>query len=153
MEGTKKAPLGDSQAAGRLAIAQTIGSRVLVNIPTLILPPLALAAMQKRGMFRGPRGPLAETATNLGASALDRPCEFVLKPAQVSSAPLCSSLYRPRSPSFRRKVRMSSGLACKGFPDRATGSVDPNKLEERFHGVKDPSTGRPLSIVHFNKGL
>jgi hypothetical protein len=31
--------------------------------------------------------------------------------------------------------------------------VDPNKLEDRFHGAKDPRTGAPLALVQFSKGL
>ncbi|KAF6766850.1 Tricarboxylate/iron carrier [Kalmanozyma brasiliensis GHG001] len=39
--------VGDSSVAGRRAVAMTAASRVLTNIPTLILPPLALKFLQR----------------------------------------------------------------------------------------------------------
>lgn len=39
--------IGDSSIAGQRAVAMTAASRVLTNIPTLILPPLALKFLQK----------------------------------------------------------------------------------------------------------
>lgn len=39
--------IGDSSVAGQRAVAMTAASRVLTNIPTLILPPLALRALQR----------------------------------------------------------------------------------------------------------
>lgn len=39
--------IGDSSIAGTRAVSMTAASRVLTNIPTLILPPLALRALQR----------------------------------------------------------------------------------------------------------
>ncbi|EGF97756.1 uncharacterized protein MELLADRAFT_46189 [Melampsora larici-populina 98AG31] len=58
--------LGKSKTAGLHAVSQTAASRVLTNIPTLIIPPLVIAALQKRGTFGGPRGKALELITNLG---------------------------------------------------------------------------------------
>ncbi|MBW0527141.1 hypothetical protein O181_066856 [Austropuccinia psidii MF-1] len=58
--------LGKSRVAGAYAVGQTAASRVLTNIPTLILPPLVITALQRRGIFAGPRGKSLEIITNLG---------------------------------------------------------------------------------------
>jgi len=58
--------VGKSRIAGAHAVAQTAASRVLTNIPTLILPPLIITALQKRGTFAGPRGKTLEMIANLG---------------------------------------------------------------------------------------
>ncbi|KAI7949736.1 hypothetical protein MJO28_008557 [Puccinia striiformis f. sp. tritici] len=58
--------LGKSRIAGAYAVGQTAASRVLTNIPTLILPPLIITALQKRGTFSGPRGKSFEMIANLG---------------------------------------------------------------------------------------
>ncbi|PLW08477.1 hypothetical protein PCANC_14812 [Puccinia coronata f. sp. avenae] len=58
--------VGKSRIAGAYAVGQTAASRVLTNIPTLILPPLIITALQKRGTFAGPRGKSLEMIANLG---------------------------------------------------------------------------------------
>ncbi|KAA1065750.1 hypothetical protein PGT21_009165 [Puccinia graminis f. sp. tritici] len=58
--------VGKSRIAGSYAVGQTAASRVLTNIPTLILPPLIITALQKRGTFSGPRGKSLEMIANLG---------------------------------------------------------------------------------------
>lgn len=60
--------VGKSSEAGKRAVGQSAASRVLVNTPTLILPPLAMALLEKRGTFVGPRGKLLGTATQLTLS-------------------------------------------------------------------------------------
>ncbi|KAE8215015.1 hypothetical protein CF327_g1640 [Tilletia walkeri] len=40
--------IGESAAAGRRAVGLTAGSRILTNIPTLILPPLMLSYLQRK---------------------------------------------------------------------------------------------------------
>lgn len=58
--------VGKSRVAGAYAVGQTAASRVLTNIPTLILPPLIMTALQKRGSFSGSRGKRLEMMANLG---------------------------------------------------------------------------------------
>ncbi|EPQ29819.1 uncharacterized protein PFL1_02492 [Pseudozyma flocculosa PF-1] len=55
--------VGDSSAAGKRAVAMTAASRVLTNIPTLILPPLAMAYLQRKRIV--PSGGLWARATDL----------------------------------------------------------------------------------------
>ncbi|KAM0748588.1 tricarboxylate carrier [Meredithblackwellia eburnea MCA 4105] len=61
-----KEVLGKSSTAGQYAIAQTAASRVLTNIPTLILPPLIITMLERRGAFKGPNGKRLNAITNLG---------------------------------------------------------------------------------------
>ncbi|TNY24386.1 Tricarboxylate/iron carrier [Rhodotorula diobovata] len=58
--------LGKSSIAGTYAVGQTAASRVLTNIPTLILPPLLITVLERRGAFRGPNGARLSTVLNLG---------------------------------------------------------------------------------------
>jgi len=62
--------LGKSSKAGKLAVGQSAASRVLTNIPTLIIPPVVMTILEKRGAFVGPRGKLLGTATQLTLSKL-----------------------------------------------------------------------------------
>ncbi|CAH7689740.1 Tricarboxylate/iron carrier [Phakopsora pachyrhizi] len=55
-----------SKVAGLLAVSQTAASRVLTNIPILILPPLVIGVMRKRGCFSGSNGRVLELVSNLG---------------------------------------------------------------------------------------
>ncbi|KAN0060021.1 Sideroflexin FSF1 [Thecaphora frezii] len=55
--------VGDSPAAGKRAVAMTAASRILTNIPTLILPPLALAYLQRKRIV--PTAGLWARATDL----------------------------------------------------------------------------------------
>ena len=84
--------LGKSSIAGTYAVGQTAASRVLTNMcvgalralfhafeesdgllrssldsPTLILPPIIITLLEKRGAFKGPNGRRLSTVTNLGA--------------------------------------------------------------------------------------
>ncbi|KAK4054954.1 Sideroflexin FSF1 [Microbotryomycetes sp. JL221] len=63
---TSSEELGKSSTAGTYAIGQTAASRIFTNIPTLILPPIIMTMLERRGMFSGPRGRTMSTATNLG---------------------------------------------------------------------------------------
>ena len=85
--------LGKSSVAGTYAVGQTAASRVLTNMcvfvlvlfgsslharpaltslrlparsPTLILPPLLITLLERRGAFRGPNGARNSTVLNLG---------------------------------------------------------------------------------------
>ena len=81
--------LGKSSIAGTYAVGQTAASRVLTNMcvpsfsrclcplgcadtttrspsPTLILPPLLITILERRGAFRGPNGARLSTVLNLG---------------------------------------------------------------------------------------
>ncbi|SGZ12216.1 BQ5605_C028g10489 [Microbotryum silenes-dioicae] len=62
--------LGKSSIAGKYAIGQTAASRVLTNIPTLILPPLIITLLERRGAFDRPNGKRLSTALNLGLIGL-----------------------------------------------------------------------------------
>ncbi|GAA5848814.1 hypothetical protein JCM8547_006352 [Rhodosporidiobolus lusitaniae] len=104
--------LGESSIAGTYAVGQTAASRVLTNIPTLILPPLIITLLERRGAFSGPNGKRLSTVTNLGLIGLSL---LVFLPPAIAY-----------------------------FPSRA--SIDPKKLEKRFHEV-------PYEQVEFNKGL
>ncbi|TIC71019.1 Tricarboxylate/iron carrier [Wallemia mellicola] len=55
-----------SRVAGTVAVAQTAASRVFTNIPTLIFVPLIQAALTKKGVFKGKRGPMLERIVSLG---------------------------------------------------------------------------------------
>ncbi|GAA5871128.1 hypothetical protein JCM1840_007599 [Sporobolomyces johnsonii] len=104
--------LGKSSIAGTYAVGQTAASRVLTNIPTLILPPLIITVLERRGAFARPNGRALSTATNLGLIGLSL---LVFLPPAIAA-----------------------------FPSRA--SIDPKKLEKRFHDVG-------YETVEFNKGL
>ncbi|GAA5916708.1 hypothetical protein JCM6882_005782 [Rhodosporidiobolus microsporus] len=104
--------LGKSPIAGTYAVGQTAASRVLTNIPTLILPPLIVTVLERRGAFNRPNGKTLSTVTNLGLIGLSL---LVFLPPAIAA-----------------------------FPSRA--SIDPKKLEKRFHEV-------PYEKVEFNKGL
>lgn len=60
--------VGKSSEAGKRAVGQSAASRVLTNIPTLVLPPVLMSLLEKRGTFVGPRGKLLSTATQLTLS-------------------------------------------------------------------------------------
>ncbi|WVR04765.1 hypothetical protein IAU60_001777 [Kwoniella sp. DSM 27419] len=57
--------LGTSPKAGQMAVMQSAASRVFTNVPTLILPPLIMTLLTKRGAFTGPRGNLTSNLTQL----------------------------------------------------------------------------------------
>ncbi|KAM0791679.1 hypothetical protein ACM66B_003955 [Microbotryomycetes sp. NB124-2] len=63
---TSTEELGKSSTAGKYAIGQTAASRIFTNIPTLILPPIVMTMLERRGAFNGPRGRTLSTVTNLG---------------------------------------------------------------------------------------
>ncbi|KAK1921732.1 putative mitochondrion protein [Papiliotrema laurentii] len=65
-DGTEsKETLGKSAKAGQMAVMQSAASRVMTNMPTLVIPPLLMTLLQKRGAFSGPRGPLKANVANL----------------------------------------------------------------------------------------
>jgi len=61
----EKDVLGVSPTAGVHAVAQSAASRIFTNVPTLIIPPMAMAAMQRAGWFNGPKGKITSTLTQL----------------------------------------------------------------------------------------
>ncbi|GAA98086.1 uncharacterized protein L969DRAFT_22718 [Mixia osmundae IAM 14324] len=65
-EEEKPKSLGKSSVAGSLAISQTAASRVLTNIPTLIIPPVTMTFLLSKGFFQGPRGKRVESVVHLG---------------------------------------------------------------------------------------
>ncbi|GAA5994023.1 hypothetical protein JCM11641_000048 [Rhodosporidiobolus odoratus] len=76
--------LGDSAVAGRVAVGQTAASRVLTNIPTLILPPLLITLLERRGAFNRPNGARLSTITNLGLIGLSL---LVFLPPAIAAFP------------------------------------------------------------------
>lgn len=83
--------LGKSEKAGQVAIAQTAASRVLTNIPTLILPPLIMTALERRGAFSGRNGGRISSITHLGligtALLVFLPPAIAVFPARASISP------------------------------------------------------------------
>lgn len=61
----RKEVLGTSPKAGQMAVMQSAASRVFTNIPTLIIPPLVMTYLEKRGTFVGPRGKIMGNLANL----------------------------------------------------------------------------------------
>ncbi|PWN48372.1 Tricarboxylate/iron carrier [Violaceomyces palustris] len=60
----ERVKVGESKRAGSRAVAMTAASRILTNIPTLILPPLALTLLQRKRLV--PSGGVLARLTNLG---------------------------------------------------------------------------------------
>ncbi|KAH8920161.1 tricarboxylate carrier [Atractiella rhizophila] len=58
--------VGTSRIAGCYAVGQTAASRIMVNVPTLIFPPLVMTWLERRGTFRGPHAAKIHTLANLG---------------------------------------------------------------------------------------
>ncbi len=79
-----KTDLGKSAKAGQMAVMQSAASRVFTNVyvfvfllgdeqtdersPTLIIPPMIMTILEKRGAFGGPRGKLVSSLTSLTLS-------------------------------------------------------------------------------------
>ncbi|ORX34068.1 mitochondrion protein [Kockovaella imperatae] len=61
----QKDDLGKSPKAGQMAVMQSAASRVMTNMPTLVIPPLLMTMLERRGVFGGPRGKLISNITNL----------------------------------------------------------------------------------------
>ncbi len=65
---TTKEIIGLSPTAGQHAVAQSAASRVFTNIPTLIIPPMVMSLLERRGAFTGKHGKLGATITQLTLS-------------------------------------------------------------------------------------
>ncbi|BGP17378.1 hypothetical protein JCM10213_006868 [Rhodosporidiobolus nylandii] len=104
--------LGDSAVAGRYAVAQTAASRVLTNIPTLILPPILITILERRGAFSGPNGKRLSTVTNLGLIGLSLlvflPPAIAYFPSRASIEP--SKLEKKFQELPYEKVEFNKGL-------------------------------------------
>ncbi|OWZ71571.1 hypothetical protein AYX14_03059 [Cryptococcus neoformans] len=61
----QKQDLGKSAKAGQMAVMQSAASRVLTNIPILIIPPMVMTLLTNKGAFSGPRGKLTSSLTQL----------------------------------------------------------------------------------------
>ncbi|KWU41149.1 Tricarboxylate/iron carrier, partial [Rhodotorula sp. JG-1b] len=81
--------LGKSSIAGTYAVGQTAASRVLTNIPTLILPPIIITLLEKRGAFKGPNGRRLSTVTNLGLIGVSL---LVFLPPAIAAFPSRASI-------------------------------------------------------------
>jgi hypothetical protein len=108
--------LGKSSKAGKLAVGQSAASRVLTNIPTLIIPPVVMTILEKRGAFMGPRGKLLGTATQLTLS--ESLCSVLvvskaktLFHSQSDCLLVCSC---PRPSAISLNVRRSTLRSSKG---------------------------------------
>jgi tricarboxylate carrier len=64
-EEEEKKDLGLSPKAGQMAVMQSAASRVLTNMPTLIIPPVVMTLLERRGAFSGPRGKFGASLTQL----------------------------------------------------------------------------------------
>uniref|UniRef100_A0A0K3CIP3 BY PROTMAP: gi/472580684/gb/EMS18468.1/ mitochondrial carrier protein, tricarboxylate/iron carrier [Rhodosporidium toruloides NP11] gi/647397170/emb/CDR39996.1/ RHTO0S04e12992g1_1 [Rhodosporidium t... n=1 Tax=Rhodotorula toruloides TaxID=5286 RepID=A0A0K3CIP3_RHOTO len=81
--------LGKSSIAGAYAVGQTAASRVLTNIPTLILPPLIMTLLEKRGVFNRPNGRRVNTVTHIGLIGLSL---LVFLPPAIAAFPSRASI-------------------------------------------------------------
>ncbi|GAA5970169.1 hypothetical protein JCM8115_000763 [Rhodotorula mucilaginosa] len=81
--------LGKSSIAGTYAVGQTAASRVLTNIPTLILPPIIITLLEKRGAFKGSNGRRLSTVTNLGLIGVSL---LVFLPPAIAAFPSRASI-------------------------------------------------------------
>ncbi|WWC68140.1 uncharacterized protein I206_102063 [Kwoniella pini CBS 10737] len=61
----QKEVLGKSPKAGQMAVMQSAASRVFTNVPTLILPPMIMTILSRRGTFAGPKGNVISSVTQL----------------------------------------------------------------------------------------
>ncbi|BGO92433.1 hypothetical protein NBRC10512_000519 [Rhodotorula toruloides] len=81
--------LGKSSIAGAYAVGQTAASRVLTNIPTLILPPIIMTLLEKRGVFNRPNGRRLNTVTHIGLIGLSL---LVFLPPAIAAFPSRASI-------------------------------------------------------------
>ena len=78
-----------SRLAGAVAVSQTAASRVFTNIPTLIFVPIIQAALTKRGLFNGKRGPMLERFVSLGLAGTSM---IIFLPPAIAVFPQKASL-------------------------------------------------------------
>ncbi|BGP25572.1 Sideroflexin FSF1 [Rhodotorula toruloides] len=81
--------LGKSSIAGAYAVGQTAASRVLTNIPTLILPPILMTLLEKRGVFNRANGRRLNTVTHIGLIGLSL---LVFLPPAIAAFPSRASI-------------------------------------------------------------
>lgn len=107
----------------------------------MILPPLMIAVLERRGAFKGPNGKTLSTITSLGACISPPPLAvcFRLWP-DCRLTPFWGGMAGLIGTSLL--VFLPPAIAT--FPQRA--AVDPRKLEERFRALE-------YEKVEFNKGL
>ena len=107
--------------------------------------------LTRRGTFAGPNGKRLEFATNLGAHS----GREAINAAHLLIIGLLTGallLFLPVCPTETVKLVLTFHKpAIATFPQR--GTVNTSSLEDRFQNIKDPSTGKPLPTVEFNKGL
>lgn len=103
--------------------------------PILILPPLILTVLERRGTFNGPNGKRLSTLTNLG--------QYRLYAQEIHSS--TDTLFLTTFVGLiGAALLVFLPPAIATFPQR--GSIDPKKLEEKFRHLD-------YSKVEFNKGL
>ncbi|BEI87322.1 uncharacterized protein CcaverHIS019_0100400 [Cutaneotrichosporon cavernicola] len=89
----EKKDLGLSAKAGQMAVMQSAASRVLTNMPTLIIPPVVMTLLERRGVFSGPRGKTAASLTQLTLIGL---CLGLFLPPAIAYFPQRASTTGPK---------------------------------------------------------
>ncbi|UZJ51788.1 hypothetical protein CBS101457_001108 [Exobasidium rhododendri] len=105
-----KVKVGDSQIAGRRAVGMTAASRVMTNIPTMILPPLALLYLQKRRIVPQ-RGPWSRAA-DLGLIGVSL---FAFLPPAIAFFPQTATIPASKVEAAYQSVKDDSGKAVETF--------------------------------------
>lgn len=103
--------LGRSPRAGQMAVMQSAASRVLTNIPTLIIPPMVMTWLQARGTFVGPRGHLLANVTQLTLIGLS--LGLFLPPAIAyfpQRASVSTDKLEDKFHGYKEKVYFNKGL-------------------------------------------
>lgn len=106
-----KTDLGKSPRAGQMAVMQSAASRVLTNIPTLIIPPMVMTYLQHRGAFVGPRGHTLSNLTQLTLIGLS--LGLFLPPAIAyfpQRASVSTDKLEPQFHKYHEKVYFNKGL-------------------------------------------
>lgn len=129
----EKEILGKSSKAGQLAVGQSAASRIFTNIPTLILPPVLMSVLERRGTFAGPRGKLLGTVTQLTSSGYY--CRAITNGKRTNR-------FTPFTVGLALGVFLPPAIAY--FPQRA--AISPEQLEEPYHKYRGEQ-------LYFNKGL
>ncbi|ORY24019.1 putative mitochondrion protein [Naematelia encephala] len=96
----EKHVLGTSAKAGQLAVGQSAASRVFTNMPSLVIPPMLMTILERRGAFIGPRGRIISNITNLTLIGLA--LGFFLPPAIAYFPQRATTDPKKLEPEFRQ---------------------------------------------------
>ncbi|KAE8185067.1 hypothetical protein CF336_g7559 [Tilletia laevis] len=100
--------IGDSAAAGRRAVGLTAASRILTNIPTLILPPLMLSYLQRKRIV--PASGMWAKVADLGLIGTSL---LVFLPPALASSPQTSTVRPAALESRFHDVKDKEGRAVE----------------------------------------